>query len=107
MVVGQFQGAAQMGIGFALCEEVALDDAGRQAPAGFKNYHVLNAPDMPDVKVLLVEHAGDDGPFGAKSVGEIATVPVAPAVVNAVNHALGTALTDLPLTPEKVLAALA
>jgi CO/xanthine dehydrogenase Mo-binding subunit len=106
MVVGQFQGAAQMGIGFALCEEVALDDMGRQAPAGFKNYHVVNTPDMPDVKVLLVEHPGDDGPYGAKSVGEIATVPVAPAVVNAVNRALGTALTDLPLTPERILAAL-
>ena len=106
MVIGQFQGAAQMGIGFALCEEVGLDAAGGQAPAGFKNYHVVNAPDMPDVQVLLVEHSGDDGPFGAKSVGEVAIVPVAPAVVNAVNRALGTALTDLPLTPERILAAL-
>jgi xanthine dehydrogenase molybdenum-binding subunit len=106
MVVGQFQGAVQMGIGYALCEEVKLDDAGRPAPAGFKNYHVVNAPDMPDVRVLLVEHVGDDGPYGAKSVGEIATVPTAPAIVNAVNRALGTSLTDLPLTPERVLAAL-
>ena len=44
---------------------------------------------MPDVEVLLVEHEGDDGPFGAKSVGEIATVPTAAAVINALNHALG------------------
>ncbi len=107
MVEGQFQGGVQMGIGFALCEEVGLDDAGRPAPAGFKNYHLVNAPDMPDVQVLLVEHPGDDGPYGAKSVGEIATVPAAPAIVNAVNRALGTTLTDLPLTPDKVLAALA
>ncbi len=107
MVEGQFQGAVQMGIGFALYEEVGIDGAGLPAPAGFKNYHLVNAPDMPDVKVLLVEHPGDDGPYGAKSVGEIATVPAAPAVVNAVNRALGTALTDLPLTPDKVLAALA
>ena len=107
MVEGQFQGAVQMGIGFALCEEVEVDGAGLPSPAGFKNYHLVNAPDMPDVKVLLVEHPGDDGPYGAKSVGEIATVPAAPAVVNAVNRALGTALTDLPLTPDKVLAALA
>jgi len=95
-----------MGIGFALCEEVGLDDGGRPAPGGFKNYHVVNAPDMPDVRVLLVEHDGDDGPYGAKSVGEIATVPTAPAVVNAMNHALGTTLTELPVTPERVLAAL-
>jgi CO/xanthine dehydrogenase Mo-binding subunit len=106
MVVGQFQGAAQMGIGFALCEEVGLDDAGRAAPTGFKDYLLVNAPDMPDVRVLLVEHPGDEGPFGAKSVGEIAVVPVAPAVVNAVNRALGTELSDLPLTPERILAAL-
>jgi xanthine dehydrogenase molybdenum-binding subunit len=107
MVEGQFQGAVQMGIGFALCEEVGLDGEGRPAPGGFKNYHVVNAPDMPRVRVLLVKHDGDDGPYGAKSVGEIATVPTAPAVVNAMNHALGTTFTDLPVTPEKVLVELA
>jgi xanthine dehydrogenase molybdenum-binding subunit len=106
MVEGQYQGAVQMGIGYALFEEIGLDEAGRPAPAGFKHYHLVNAPDMPEVKVLLVEHPGDDGPYGAKSVGEIATVPAAPAVVNAVNRALETALTHLPLSPERVLAAL-
>ena len=106
MVEGQFQGAAQMGIGFALCEEVRLDDQGHAAPTGFKDYLLVNAPEMPNVRVILVEHPGDDGPFGAKSVGEISVVPVAPAVVNAVNRALGTELSDLPLTPERVLAAL-
>jgi xanthine dehydrogenase molybdenum-binding subunit len=104
---GQFQGGVQMGIGFALSEEVRLDDRGRPAAGGFKNYHVVNAPDMPEVKVLFVEHEGDDGPYGAKSVGEIATVPTAAAVVNAVSHALGVTFTDLPVTPEKVIAALA
>ena len=102
MVEGQYRGAVQMGIGYALCEEIALDDLGRPRPGGFKDYHLVNAPDMPDVAVLLVEHEGDDGPYGAKSVGEIATVPTAAAVVNAVNHALGTRITTLPATPEKV-----
>jgi CO/xanthine dehydrogenase Mo-binding subunit len=55
----------------------------------------------------MVEHEGDEGPYGAKSVGEIATVPTAAAVINALNHALGTAITTLPATPERVLAALA
>jgi CO/xanthine dehydrogenase Mo-binding subunit len=64
---------------------------------------MVNAPDMPDVKVLLIEHEGDDGPFGAKSVGEISAVPTAAAVINAVNHALGTSLSEMPLTPEKIL----
>jgi len=107
MCEAQFQGAVQMGIGYALYEHVDIDAAGRSGVDGFKNYHMVNAPDMPDVQVLLVEHDGDDGPFGAKSVGEIATVPTAPAVVNAVNNALDTQLSDLPLTPERVVAALA
>jgi xanthine dehydrogenase molybdenum-binding subunit len=54
-----------------------------------------------------VEHDGDDGPYSAKSVGEIATVPTAAAVVNAMRHAVGVDFTDLPVTPEKVVAALA
>jgi xanthine dehydrogenase molybdenum-binding subunit len=106
MVEAQCQGAVQMGIGYALYEHLDVDERGRAGVDGFKNYHVVNAPDMPDVQVLLVEHAGDDGPFGAKSIGEIATVPTAPAIVNAVNHALGTELCELPLTPERILEAL-
>ncbi len=106
MVEGQFQGAVQMGIGYALCEEVQVNKQGTPVNNSFKKYNLVNAPDMPDVQVLLIEHEGDDGPFGAKSVGEIAAVPSAAAVVNAVNHALGTALSDLPLTPEKILLAL-
>ena len=106
MVEAQYQGAVQMGIGYALYEHLDVDERGRSGLDGFKNYHIVNAPDMPDIQVLLVEHEGDDGPFGAKSVGEIATVPTAPAVVNAVNNALGTELSDLPLIPERILAAL-
>jgi xanthine dehydrogenase molybdenum-binding subunit len=106
MVEGQYQGAVQMGIGYALYEHLDVDEHGRAGVDGFKNYHIVNAPDMPDVQVLMVEHEGDDGPFSAKSVGEIATVPTAPAVINAVNNALGTELSDLPLTPERILAAL-
>jgi xanthine dehydrogenase molybdenum-binding subunit len=106
MVEAQYQGAVQMGIGYALYEHLDVDEAGRSGIDGFKNYHIVNAPDMPDVEVLLVEHEGDDGPFGAKSVGEIATVATAPAVVNAVNHALGTELCELPLLPERIVAAL-
>jgi xanthine dehydrogenase molybdenum-binding subunit len=58
------------------------------------------------VQVVLVDGHESTGPFGAKAVGEIATIPVAPAVVNAVNHALGARITDLPVTPERVLEAL-
>jgi xanthine dehydrogenase molybdenum-binding subunit len=106
MVEAQYHGAVQMGIGYALYEHLDVDERGRSGIDGFKNYHIVNAPDMPDVQVLLVEHEGDDGPFSAKSVGEIATVPTAAAVVNAVNNALGTELSDLPLVPERIIAAL-
>jgi xanthine dehydrogenase molybdenum-binding subunit len=107
MVEGQCRGAVQAGIGSALCEEVAVDADGRVAPGGFRNYHLVNSPDMPPVRVMLIEHDGDDGPFGAKSVGEIAAVPTAAAIVNALNRALGSCITELPVTPERILAALA
>jgi xanthine dehydrogenase molybdenum-binding subunit len=106
MVEGQCRGAVQAGIGSALCEELALDAQGRMSTTGLRDYHLINTAEMPRVDVLLIEHPGDDGPFGAKSVGEVATVPTAAAVVNAVNRALGTAITTLPLNPERILATL-
>jgi len=106
MVEGQIQGGVQMGIGYALYEEVKIGSDGSILNSNFNKYHVVNAPDMPLVKTLLIEQGGDDGPYGAKSVGEIAVVPVAATIINAVNHALGTALSDMPLTPEKIIVAL-
>jgi xanthine dehydrogenase molybdenum-binding subunit len=105
-VEGQICGGVQMGIGMALMEELAFDAKGRPSARNFDKYHMINAPDMPPVNVILVEEGEDGGPFGAKSIGEIAATPVAPAVVNAVNRALGTELTTLPLTPEKIVRAL-
>ena len=106
-VEGQFRGGVLMGIGYALCEDVIVDGSGRACQSGFEDYRLATTLDSPDVGVLLIEHEADAGPFGAKSVGEIATVPTAAAVVNAVNHAMGTSLTELPVTPAKILAALA
>jgi xanthine dehydrogenase molybdenum-binding subunit len=106
MVIGQYQGAVLMGIGAALSEEVALDAEGRPLRDGFAGYHLVNMPAMPHTSVVLVEHEGDNGPFGAKSVGEIAIVPTAAAIVNAVNRALGVRITTLPATPARVVAAL-
>jgi CO/xanthine dehydrogenase Mo-binding subunit len=106
MVEGQVVGSVQMGIGFALCEEIRFDKNGNPTNSSFAKYTVINAPDMPDVKCRFLEYGEDDGPFGAKSLGEIAVVPVAGAVVNAVNDALGITLSSLPLTPEKIIEAL-
>lgn len=106
MVEGQVAGSVQMGIGYALCEEIRFDRKGKPTNSSFAKYTVINAPDMPDVKCRFLEYGGDDGPFGAKSLGEVAVIPVAGAVVNAVNDALGMTLTSLPLTPEKIIQAL-
>lgn len=107
LVEGQILGGIQNGIGYALFEDVVIDPiTGIMKADRLSRYHIVNAPEMPPVDMLLVEKGEPTGPYGAKAVGEIATIPVAAAVVNAVNHALGTALTDLPLTPEKIVAAL-
>jgi len=107
LVEGQVHGGVQIGLGYALYEDVAIDPVtGRVRGDSFARYTLANAPEMPRMRVLLVEEGEPTGPFGAKALGEIATIPVAPAVVNAVNHALGTRLTDLPLLPERIVDAL-
>ncbi len=104
-VRGQIYGGIQMGIGMALSEELPFDSMGIPRVRNFDKYHLVNAPDMPDPEIILIEDNEPGGPFGAKSIGEISTVPVSAAIVNAVNRALGSSLTDLPLTPAKVVEA--
>ena len=107
LVEGQIHGGIQIGLGYALYEDVAVDPGtGRLRGDSFARYTLANAPEMPPVRTLLVEKVEPTGPFGAKAVGEIATVAVAPALVNAVNAALGTRLTDLPLLPERIILAM-
>ncbi len=105
LVEGQIHGGVQIGIGYALYEDVAIDPVtGRMRGDSFSRYTLANASEMPPMRVVLIEEGEPTGPFGAKAVGEIATIPVAAAVVNAVNHALSAELTDLPLSPERILA---
>ncbi|MDN5362489.1 MAG: hypothetical protein PWP70_1536 [Moorella sp. (in: firmicutes)] len=106
-VAGQIEGGIQMGLGYGLSEELQIDPAtGRVLNPSLKKYHLFKAADMPHIDVILVEKGEEHGPFGAKSIGEAATVAVAPAVVNAVADALGLEFNDLPVTPEKILTAL-
>ncbi|WP_425058792.1 Putative xanthine dehydrogenase molybdenum-binding subunit XdhA [Sporomusa carbonis] len=103
-VEGQIHGGIQMGLGLALAEDLAVDPrTGVVKGNRFSKYHLINAPDMPPIRTFLIEKGEEFGPFGAKSIGEIATIPIAPATVNAVNHALNTHLTVLPLTPERII----
>lgn len=107
MCIGQVGSGIQQGIGMALREEIKIDPkTGRTLITNLKNYENINAWDMPKYRVLFIEEPEESGPFGAKSIGEVVLVPVAPAVVAAVNDALGTNLTHLPLTPSVILEAL-
>lgn len=103
LLEGQIEGAILMGMGMALHEGLELDPAGVVTNASLKKYYLPRAKDMPDIRIHLVEEGEDVGPFGAKSIGEASIVPVAPAIVNAINHALGTCLTELPITAEKII----
>ena len=107
LVDGQIHGGVQMGIGYALFEDININSkTGAMKGNSFSRYHVVNAPEMPTVDTLLIENPEPTGPFGAKAAGELATIPVAATVVNAVNHALNTRMTTLPLAPERIVAAL-
>jgi CO/xanthine dehydrogenase Mo-binding subunit len=107
MVLGQIEGGVQMGLGYATSEQLLLDPStGRVTNAHLKRYKVFRAADMPEIVAEIVDGDESAGPFGAKSIGEASTVPSAPAVINAINNALGTRLADLPATPQKILEAI-
>lgn len=105
VVQGQVEGAMAQGLGYALFEEMAVQD-GRIINPNLLDYRMATIADAPETEVILVETAAPLGPYGAKGVGEVALPPVAPAVANAIYDATGVRLRELPLTPERVLAAL-
>jgi CO/xanthine dehydrogenase Mo-binding subunit len=102
---GQLEGGTVCGVGYALLEDVKMDE-GRTVTCALDTYLVPTAADMPDVKAVMLESRGGLGPFGAKGLGEPASTSGAPAVTNAVADAIGIRLSQLPLTPERILTAL-
>lgn len=103
---GQVVGGVAMGLGMALGEQLLWQD-GRPHVTGFADYAMPRADGVPPVEVVFVGAADPVGPMGAKSISEVALMPVAAAVANAVANATGVRLRDLPMTPDKVLAGLA
>jgi len=103
---GQIHGGIHMGLGYALCEELVIRE-GRVLNPQFMEYALLPAAEMPEIAVRLIETVDEAGPFGAKGLGESGVIPVAAAVANAVQDAVGVRLTELPMTPERVFRALA
>lgn len=105
-VEGQMQGSVSMGLGEALFEQVQFDELGRIKNASFADYKIPTAVDMPHVKCIVIESNEPNGPYGAKEVGEGAIMPTIPAILNALYDATGVRFEKLPITPERVVAAL-
>jgi CO/xanthine dehydrogenase Mo-binding subunit len=101
-VEGQIEGGVQMGLGFALTEEIVLED-GKTLNPNFADYKMFTSADMPQIKPLIVEIPEPLGAFGTRGIGEATTIPTAGAVANAVYDATGVRIKKLPLSPERVL----
>jgi CO/xanthine dehydrogenase Mo-binding subunit len=103
---GQDEGGAMMGLGQALFETIHYDG---DVPINSTplTYRVPLSTDLPDEFISISQEQGQGrGPFGSKGGGEGGILPIASAIANAVHDAVGVRITDLPMTPEKVLAAL-
>jgi CO/xanthine dehydrogenase Mo-binding subunit len=102
---GQIEGAVVQGLGYALMEELLSED-GQISTLSMGDVKMPTIRDIPELITVLVESPGGNGPYGAKTIGEQPLPPVAPAIANAVQDAVGIRIQDLPITAEKVLAAL-
>ncbi len=101
----QIQGAVVMGLSTALFEEFKRDN-GRVLNDTLADYKLATIQDLPRIIPLLIESFHQEGPHGAKGIGEPAAAPTAPAIANAIYDAIGVRITELPITPDKILAAL-
>jgi CO/xanthine dehydrogenase Mo-binding subunit len=99
---GQVEGATVNGISYALCEEYLFDEGGRMLNSDFWDYKIYTARDIPEMKTIIVSSYEETGPFGAKSVGEIAINGPAPAIANAIYDAVGVRMYEIPMTPFRV-----
>ncbi|GAB1477641.1 xanthine dehydrogenase family protein molybdopterin-binding subunit [Paracoccaceae bacterium] len=105
-VVGQYQGGAVQGIGWALNEEYVYDSKGRLQNPVFLDYRVPVASDLPMIDTVIVEVPNPGHPYGVRGVGETGITPPLPALANAIAEATGARLRSLPMSPPKVLAAM-
>ncbi len=99
---GQVEGGMTQALGYAVCEEMVYDEDGNIREKDFRDYHIFQANEMPELETIFVETFEPSHPFGVKAVAEIPMDGVAPAVGNAVMDACGVNVDDNPITPEKV-----
>jgi CO/xanthine dehydrogenase Mo-binding subunit len=105
-VEGQIQGGVTQGIGWALNEEYIYDSKGHMENPGFLDYRIPVASDLPMIEPVLVEVPNPNHPYGAKGVAEVNICPPMAAIANAIERAVGRRLTELPMSPPRVLAAI-
>jgi CO/xanthine dehydrogenase Mo-binding subunit len=102
LAMGQIEGGVAQAIGFALYERVAWKD-GRMANGQMTNYIMPTSADLPPIRVFFAGNPYAYGPSGAKGIGELPMDGVAPAILNAIEHATGVAFNQVPLVPELVM----
>lgn len=105
LLEGQMEGGIAMGIGYSLLEEMKLE-RGKVLNTNLLDYRLPTSQDIPRMESFIVETNDPKGPFGAKGVGEPPLVAVAPAIANAIYDAIGVRVKELPLSRDKILAAL-
>ena len=101
-VEGQLEGSVVMGMGYGLTERVE-SEGGLMMNPSFLDYKVPVSLDVPVIEIIPVETDDPEGPFGAKETGEGTVSPTAPSIINAIHHATGVWIKELPVTPEKLL----
>jgi CO/xanthine dehydrogenase Mo-binding subunit len=106
LIEGQIEGGAVQGLGFALMEDMVVEN-GSFTNADLTTYLIPTAADVPVIHSLLVEVPEPTGPYGAKGIGEPATIPTTPAILNALANALGKRVFRTPASPEQILTLLA
>jgi CO/xanthine dehydrogenase Mo-binding subunit len=105
-VEGQYQGGAAQGIGWALNEEYIYGPDGRLQNPGFLDYRIPVASDLPMIDTVILEIPNPGHPYGLRGVGETSIVPPLAALANAVSAAAGVRMTELPMSPPKILKAI-
>jgi xanthine dehydrogenase molybdenum-binding subunit len=101
---GQINGGVMQGVGYGLMEQIVVDQ-GRVTTPTFADFKFPNIQDIPELTSVLLEPEVGVGPYSIKGIGENPLTPVAPAIANAVEDAIGVRIRDLPLSAEKVYAA--
>ena len=105
-VEGQMQGGTAQGLGWALNEEYFYDGKGTLRNTGLLDYRMPTCLDLPMIETIVVEDANPGHPLGMRGVGEVSIVPPPAAVANAIYRAIGVRMTEMPMSPPRLLKAM-